>query len=111
MRKLTGIFKLLSDETRLRVLFLLYQEKLCVCELSGIMESPQPKISKSLAKLKDLNLVSDERRDRFVFYHLNKENEFLMEILKLIHDEIDLYPALQGDQARLSRKEEYSKHS
>ena len=49
MQTLTSIYKLLSDETRLRLLILLYQEPLCVCELVGILNVPQPRISKNLS--------------------------------------------------------------
>ena len=68
MDQLMNTFKLLSDETRLRMLVLLFQEELCVCELSGILEAPQPRISRNLAKLKDLNIVTDQRQERFIFY-------------------------------------------
>ena len=67
MNQLTNIFKLLSDETRLRMMVLLYQEELCVCELSGVLEVPQPRVSKNLSKLRDMNLVADNRKEKFVF--------------------------------------------
>lgn len=107
MDQLTNIFKTLSDETRLRIIVLLYQEDLCVCELSGILEVSQPKISKNLSKLRDMNLVSDDRKEKFVFYSLKKENTILSEIIKNIVEEISLYPQLLLDQKRLGDKEEY----
>ena len=82
MNQLTNIFKILSDETRLRIIILLYQEELCVCELSGILDVPQPKISKNLAKFRDMNLVVDERKDKFVFYSLKDENKVRINTLK-----------------------------
>ncbi len=69
---LTAIFKLLSDETRMRVITLIYQEELCVCELCGILDQPQPKVSKVLAKLRDMNLVTDERKEN-CFYRLKNK--------------------------------------
>ena len=53
MNQLTSIFKLLSDETRLRMMVLLFQQDLCVCEISGILEVPQSRVSKNLSKLRD----------------------------------------------------------
>lgn len=68
------LFSLLSDETRLRCLILLQKEgKLCVCEISQIMESIQPKISRHLALMRKSGLVSDERRGQWVYYALNQE--------------------------------------
>ena len=66
------LFSLLSDETRLRCLVLLQKEgELCVCEISQIMDSIQPKISRHLALMRKSGLVSDERRGQWVYYSLN----------------------------------------
>lgn len=107
MNQLLNIFKLLSDETRLRIIVLLYQHDLCVCQLSGILDVPQPKISKGLSKLRDMGLVIDERKEKFVFYSLKNENSVLMNILKNIIDTLDSYPQLVMDQSKLVDKEKY----
>lgn len=107
MNQLTNIFKILSDETRIRIIILLYQEELCVCELSGILDVSQPKISKNLSKLRDMNLVADERKEKFVFYSLKKENRVLMDTLKNIMVDMESYPQLVMDQKRLEDKETY----
>jgi len=107
MNQLTSIFKLLSDETRLRMLMLLYQEALCVCELSGIIEVPQPRISKNLSKLRDLDLVTDERKEKFVFYTLKRDNKVLVNTLEMIYNRLQDYPELSQDQNRLAEKAKY----
>lgn len=66
------LFSLLSDETRLRCLVLLQKEgELCVCEISQIIESTQPKMSRHLALMRNSGLVSDKRRGQWVYYSLN----------------------------------------
>ena len=66
------LFSLLSDETRLRCMFLLLTEgELCVCEISHIMGSIQPKISRHLALMRNSGLVSDERRGQWVYYRFS----------------------------------------
>jgi len=107
MNKLVNIFKIMSDETRLRIIILLAQEDLCVCELNGILDVSQPKVSKNLAKLRDMNLVIDERKEKFVFYKLKTENRVLNRIIKGILDNIDEYPQLITDRGRLANKEIY----
>lgn len=107
MTPLTTIFKLLSDDTRLRMLILLYQQDLCVCELSGILEAPQPRISKNLSKLRDLDLVLDERKEKFVFYSLKADHTILIQTLQNIMNTLDHYPQLVIDQTRLTDKEKY----
>ncbi len=70
------LFALLSDETRLRCLLLLQREReLCVCELSQVIGSIQPKISRHLALLRQSGIVSDERRGQWVYYRLGESLE------------------------------------
>jgi ArsR family transcriptional regulator len=108
---LTPVFKLLSDETRLRIILLLAKEELCVCEICGILDEPQPKVSKVLSKLRDLNLVSDRRIEKFVFYSVKDTNELLNHILLYILKILDDYPQLVIDQQRLTNKTDYMDHS
>jgi len=107
LNQLTNIFKLLSDETRLRMLALLYQGELCVCELSGVLKIPQPRISQNLAKFRDMNLVTDERKEKYVYYSLKNENKILINILRDIISDINSYPKLIADRNGLSDKEKY----
>jgi ArsR family transcriptional regulator len=67
------LFSLLSDETRLRCLVLLQKEgELCVCEISQILGSIQPKISRHLALMRSSGLVTDKRKGQWVYYSLNQ---------------------------------------
>jgi ArsR family transcriptional regulator len=100
MEKLINIFKILSDETRLRIIILLAQKELCVCELSYILSVSQPNISKNLSKLKDLNLVTSERKEKFIFYKLKNDNKILNHIVKDVLDNLEDYPQLVVDQSR-----------
>lgn len=107
MNKLIRVFKILSDETRLRIVILLAQQELCVCQISGILDVAQPKVSKNLAKLRDTNLVVDERKEKFVFYSLKKENEVLMNIVNNILGNLDEFPRLSKDRSGVADKEIY----
>jgi ArsR family transcriptional regulator, arsenate/arsenite/antimonite-responsive transcriptional repressor len=105
--KLTDFFKMLSDETRVRILVLLYHRKLCVCQMCGIMDETQPKISKHLAKLRDMGFVKDERKEQFIYYYLNFDNKLFEDVLKNIIESIDDYETLKNDVKRLDGAEEY----
>lgn len=107
MDKLLNTFKVLSDETRVRLLVMLYHKKLCVCELCGVLGESQPKISKHLAKLRDMGFVKDVRQEQFIFYYLNTENEMLNAILKEIVDKLERYPILSKDLQQLEGVEKY----
>ena len=65
------IFKALAEPIRLRILVLLTRGELCVCDLTAILDLPQPTISRHMGKLKVLGLVGDRRNGRWVHYRLN----------------------------------------
>jgi ArsR family transcriptional regulator len=105
MLELLNIFKIMSDETRLRILLLLYHHDLCVCQLSGILDASQPKISKNLSKLRDLNIVHDERKEKFVYYSLNRDNTPLLSILATVYEQSASNSQFIFDQQRLENRD------
>lgn len=109
MNNLTNLFKVLSDETRLRILILLYHKKLCVCQIQGVMQESQPKISKHLGKLRDMGFVKDERDEKFIFYYLNNDNRILNVVLENIKNNINDYPTLENDLKRIEKTDEFIK--
>ncbi len=74
MRALEGYFKGLSDVTRLRIMNLLLQGELCVCDIQRIINESQSLVSRHLNYLKHSGLVLDRRDGLRVFYRLQKEN-------------------------------------
>lgn len=68
------LLKSLSDQTRLRSLMLLMHEgELCVCELTHALDLIQPKISRHLASLRDMQVVSDRRSGQWIYYSLHSD--------------------------------------
>lgn len=97
MRKLTDYFKLLSDETRLRIMILLFHNEFCVCQLTGITGLAQPNVSKHLARLRNMGLVKDERKEQYTFYSLSIKEKLFEDILESIVENIKDYPTLRLD--------------
>jgi len=88
MRNAIKIFKSLSDPTRLRILMLLLERKLCVCELVFILKMEQSRISHQLRVLREADLVEDKRDGKWINYQIpNKTKEILKEILDQISKE------------------------
>lgn len=110
MDKLTNTFKVLSDDTRLRILMLLYMQDLCVCQICGILNISQPSVSKNLAKLRDMNIVIDKRKEKFIEYSIvrdNHDNIFLMSILTQLQDNFEKYPILLNDNHKIMDKDHF----
>jgi len=71
---LSELFKALADETRTKILYLLTQRELCVCDLAFILEMSLPAVSHHLRLLKTLRLVSTRREGKQVFYSLEDDH-------------------------------------
>ena len=84
MRNTVEIFKALADETRLRILNLLYERELCVCDVMAVLDISQSKASRHLISLKRAGLANDRRAAQWMYYSLVAEKEaFFIEELVL----------------------------
>ncbi|MBP1950852.1 ArsR/SmtB family transcription factor [Virgibacillus litoralis] len=79
------ILKLLGDKTRLTMVKLLDNHDCCVCEFVEIFKVSQPSISQHLRKLRDVGLVKEERRGQWIFYSINKSNDYYPFVEKLLN--------------------------
>ena len=82
MREDLKIFKALSDETRLNILYMLYNREMCVCEIVKNIDRSQSTVSSQLTKLEDMGIVESRRSGRNVYYRL--ANSRVKKILKLM---------------------------
>ena len=67
---LAELFKVFGDSTRIRILFVLFQSEMCVCDLAQSLNMNQSAISHQLRVLKQMRLVSFRRDGKTVFYKL-----------------------------------------
>lgn len=72
MEQLIQFFRALSDETRLRIMMLLTQGELCVCDLMVVLDEPQSKVSRHLAYLKHSGLTNSKRAGVWMHYRLKE---------------------------------------
>jgi len=68
--KADKLFRAFADPTRLRILNLLRPGELCVCDLVRVIGSPQPTISRHLAYLRKVGLVSSRKHGLWMYYTL-----------------------------------------
>ena len=67
---LAELFKVFGDSTRIRILFVLYEAEVCVCDLAKVLNMTQSAISHQLRILKANKLVNSRREGKSVFYSL-----------------------------------------
>lgn len=74
--KLESFFKLLGDKSRLKILCILNDEEICVCNIVDNLDISQPAVSQHLRKMKNLGLIKEEKRGQWNYYSINKSNEY-----------------------------------
>ena len=72
--KAAELFKIFGDSTRLRIIFILCQQEMCVCDIAKQLGMTQSAISHQLKVLKEARLVSSRREGKTIFYSLCDEH-------------------------------------
>lgn len=67
---LAELFKVFGDSTRIRILFVLFEAEVCVCDLAHTLNMTQSAISHQLRILKQNKLVKSRREGKSIFYSL-----------------------------------------
>ncbi len=101
----SAFFGALAHDTRLRTLMLLYQHsELCVCELTYAIGVSQPHLSRHLAQLRELGLVTDRRASTWVYYRINPElPNWAKAVLRDTEAGLKLIPTFMNDGSALNR--------
>ena len=107
MREIIKIYKILSDESRLRVLLLLQDKECCVCEVMQALDISQSKASRILSALYDVGFLKLHKDGLWSLYSINREgmNAFQKDILKTTITAYEDNEQTLTDRERLKRAE------
>ena len=67
---LTELFRIFGDSTRVRILYVLFEAEMCVCDIAALLGLTQSAVSHQLRALKNVRLVKSRREGKTVFYSL-----------------------------------------
>ncbi len=99
-----SMFKALSDRTRLRIVNLLLEGELCVCEVMQILGATQSKSSRHLTYLKNAGLVKHKRKRLWIYYSLTSpRNAVHRQLLKAVRLSRNQNSLLRADLKKLVR--------
>jgi len=110
MKDLAQFLKVLADEARLEILWLLFNhEELCVCDLMEALEMTQSKTSRHLATLRHAGLVVDRKEAAWSYYSLRQsESEVERNLLEALRAELGRHRGaarvLQRHRAHMAKK-------
>jgi len=94
MKDAAHFFKILSDESRLKMLWLLFNRKeLCVCDVMAVLKITQSKASRHLAALRHIGIATDRRDGLWSYYSLcAPKDELAKNHLKLLRATLAKHP-------------------
>ncbi|MDN5331730.1 MAG: ArsR family transcriptional regulator, lead/cadmium/zinc/bismuth-responsive transcriptional [Tepidanaerobacteraceae bacterium] len=72
--ELAELFKVLADETRLKIVYLLSQDELCVCDIAAVLGLTVSNVSHHLRVLRVAHLVKFRREGKQVYYSLDDDH-------------------------------------
>lgn len=110
MKNIVNLFRLLSDETRMRIIMLLTKKELCVCQIMGVLGVSQPLVSRNLALLCNAGLLDERREGKLVFYRLKNDMKPIeSEIVGILKRQLKNDALLRNDLQSLSDCTEFQK--
>src|SRR5947209_6452921 len=99
---LEDLFKALADRTRLRLINLIGESEVCVCFLTEILKTSQPKISRHLAYLRRARVVTARREGKWMHYRLTEPpDEHAARIFREVRTSLSEHPEFQRDRGKL----------
>lgn len=84
---LAEFFKVFADSTRMKIIYSLMENELCVCDIAAIVGTTQSAISHQLRILKQSKLVKYRKEGKIVYYSL--DDEHISEIVKKGREHIE----------------------
>jgi len=105
MQEVLGILKVLSDEIRLRIVSLLMENELCVCELMEALKMSQSRISNHLRVLRNIGIIRAKREGKWMFYSLANDtmDDAVLEIIQVIVRKINERDYLAREKALIDK--------
>lgn len=98
------IFRALSEESRLRILALLMQEEMCVCEIENCLELTQSNASRHLTILKNAGILTSTKKAQWIYYKVSEEfKRTNQELFSYISEKIKQIPGYDADIEQLQK--------
>lgn len=95
LKKGSDIFRAFSDESRIRILNLIWRnQEMCISDMELILDFTQTKTSRHLSYLKNAGLVKYRKRDQWVYYYINDSH---MDIVTQLFTMLEKDHQLQQD--------------
>ena len=85
VERLSLIYRVLGDPSRLKIVMALRRQEMCVCDLAALTDISESAVSHQLRRLKDLSLVKTRRSGQVVYYSIDDRHVVLLLDIGLRH--------------------------
>jgi ArsR family transcriptional regulator len=109
MRRVVHTYKALSDPNRLRILMMLKEKSLCVCEMVDVLALANSTVSKHLSLLRNADLIMDEKEGRWVNYRLAtaEESDDVVSVMDQLEKQLGKDDQILQDRKQLGVRNRY----
>jgi ArsR family transcriptional regulator len=103
VRKLEKILKALGDKNRLRIVNMLRDKPMCVCEITDVLELSQSAVSGHLRVLKEAGVIGDRKDGLWVEYSLCRDGGAVGDLLRSIEESFLHDPEMKAERKLAGR--------
>lgn len=109
MREKIELFKVMSEPNRVRILMMLLQKPLCVCEITSILELSTATVSNHLSYLRKEGFIEDEKDGKWINYRIarNIEDVIIKKFIESLPDWFANEKEIQEDLIKVKSVDRY----
>ena len=74
LNRLSDLFRVFGDGTRIRILYVLFEQEVCVCDIANLLGMTQSAVSHQLRVLKSARLIRSRRDGKTIYYSLSDDH-------------------------------------
>lgn len=89
LEKLSDFYKVMGDGTRIKILWALEENEMCVCDIAALLNMTKSAVSHQLKSLKNANLVKNRREGKHIYYSL--DDHHIKQVLEMGLDHVSEY--------------------
>ncbi len=103
IRDLDKIVKASADANRIRILNMLQEKKMCVCEIAFVLGISQPSVSRHLKKLRSTGFIESENEGFWTNYYLCPQNPYAKNFIKNLDSWVNGHSVLARDKKKVNK--------
>ena len=104
-RSIMNVFKALGDPNRIRIIKMLEERALCLCEIREILQLSNATVSQHLSILRDAGLVEDSKNGKWVNFELMQkpEDQLIKDVLVLLKKSLHREKSIADDKKKAAK--------